>query len=225
MCFSATVSFSTTLLLIPAGSFCLKVALEHDKAYRMFAAIPLLFGVQQIFEGFVWLALESGDPPQARSAALAFLFFSHFFWLPFVPLCCYSTENEPFRRNLFLMLASAAIVHGAVLYLPLLTDENRLEVAISGHSIKYTTVLLYDGYLTLMLQRLLYLSFVVMPFLLCSDRALRVFGLGLLATLAVSLWSFFYALISVWCYFAALLSIYIVVIILGKAKLSVEQVM
>lgn len=223
MCFSATASFSTAVLLISAGSFCLKVALNLEKSYLMFASIPLLFGVQQIFEGFVWLALASDDPMQLRYGALGFLFFSHFFWLIFVPLCCYNIETETSRRRLFLILISAAIVHASLLYLPLLLDVNRLDVAISGHSIRYATVLLYEGHLPLILQRLLYFSFVVLPFLLCSERALQVFGLGLLMTLAVSLWSFHYALVSVWCYFAALLSIYIVVIIISKVKHAHEH--
>lgn len=223
MCFSATASFSTALLLIPAGSLCLKVALNFDKSYRMFAAIPLLFGVQQMLEGSVWLALENSDPIQLRLAALAFLFFSHFFWLIFVPLCCYYIENQAFKRKLFLLLASAAVLHGAILYLPLLLDENRLNVAIRGHSIRYTVLLLYDGHIPADILRLLYFSFVVLPFLLSCERALRIFGLGLLITLAISLWSFNYALTSVWCYFASLLSIFVAVIIVSKDKHGHER--
>ena len=55
MCFSATASFTTALVLIPVGVYCVNKATSLQKSYWLFALMPLMFGVQQFFEGVVWL--------------------------------------------------------------------------------------------------------------------------------------------------------------------------
>ena len=60
MCFSATASFTTGLLLLALGTVTLRMAQRPIE--RPDAAIPLLFGVQQLSEGLVWLGLTGGPP-------------------------------------------------------------------------------------------------------------------------------------------------------------------
>ena len=50
-CFSATASFIRAALLVPAGVYCVKKAARLPKPYWVIAVLPLLFGVQQVFEG------------------------------------------------------------------------------------------------------------------------------------------------------------------------------
>jgi len=53
MCFSAEASFIAGGILSIAGIVTL--AKTQNPSYRALASIPLLFGLQQIGEGFVWL--------------------------------------------------------------------------------------------------------------------------------------------------------------------------
>ena len=75
MCFSATASFSAAAILVPAGIYCFKKSTSLEKPYWLIALLPLIFGIQQLFEGFVWLALEPGGGGQTRLPAMGFLFF------------------------------------------------------------------------------------------------------------------------------------------------------
>ena len=81
MCFSATASFTASALLVPIGVYCVKQSTHVQKPYWIIAALPLIFGIQQAFEGSVWITIESGDPSATRLSALSFMFFSHLFWL------------------------------------------------------------------------------------------------------------------------------------------------
>ena len=56
MCFSATASFMVGGSLTLLGAVMLK-RVTH-KAELPFAAIPLLFGIQQVIEGMLWLSIE-----------------------------------------------------------------------------------------------------------------------------------------------------------------------
>jgi hypothetical protein len=60
MCFSASVSFTAGTALIALGAVTLKKA-GHG-AELAYAAIPLLFGVQQLIEGLLWLSFSSDVP-------------------------------------------------------------------------------------------------------------------------------------------------------------------
>ena len=66
MCFSASASFTAATLLLALGTVALRVA--RRPAERAHWAIPLLFGVQQIAEGMVWL---SGGLRRRALSALA----------------------------------------------------------------------------------------------------------------------------------------------------------
>ena len=59
MCFSATASFAAAALLLGIGTLTLKSALAaHRQADLPFAAIPMLFALQQLIEGVIWLTFS-----------------------------------------------------------------------------------------------------------------------------------------------------------------------
>ena len=72
MCFSATASFAASAVLITAGGASLSLAKPHQ---RLFAAMPLLFGIQQAIEGLQWLQLDKGE--SSLLAGYGFLFFAY----------------------------------------------------------------------------------------------------------------------------------------------------
>ena len=53
MCFSATASFSVGAILLGLGTLTLKAARRPPEL--VLAAIPLLFAIQQLSEGVIWL--------------------------------------------------------------------------------------------------------------------------------------------------------------------------
>jgi len=58
MCFSAPISF-TGILISTVGMLAIRQA--RQPGMRLFAAIPLLFGIQLLTEGVIWLALAKSD--------------------------------------------------------------------------------------------------------------------------------------------------------------------
>ena len=218
MCFSATASLSVGLVLVPVGIYSMKRAATLPGGFGLLALIPLLFGLQQILEGFVWLSLASGDTFATRSAALGFNFFSLFFWLVWVPLCCYAIEPSAFKRKLFSLLLILGLAHGLLMYVPLLLYKDWLSVEIVGHSIQYSARLLHYDYMPFIFLQILYPLIIIVPFLLSSHGYVKILGMIILSSLLFTTVNFNYALISVWCYFAAVSSVYIPFLIIRTSK-------
>jgi len=216
MCFSAAASFTTAAFLVPAGLLCLKKTVHLNRPYWVFAIIPLIFGVQQAFEGGVWWALDADKPGIAHLSALGFLFISHFIWLTWIPLSCYFTETIQKRRRFFLLISSLGIFFGASLFAPFLINGRWLSASIINHSIMYQTILLYDDYLPRTATTAIYSAIIIFPLLLSSDLYHKILGILILASMIVSASFFNLAFISVWCYFAAAISLYIFYIIVIK---------
>jgi hypothetical protein len=60
----------------------------------LFAAFPALFGVQQLFEGWLWLSLAEGPEEASRLPAMSFLFFAYLLWLAVTPLAAFLVEDR-----------------------------------------------------------------------------------------------------------------------------------
>ena len=46
---------------IPTGIYCLREAMASDKAYVPISTWPLFFGIQQAFEGLLWLGIAANE--------------------------------------------------------------------------------------------------------------------------------------------------------------------
>ena len=57
MCFSAEVSFGASAVISTIGVLAVKKSTKKEQL--LFALIPLLFGLQQFSEGWLWLALQN----------------------------------------------------------------------------------------------------------------------------------------------------------------------
>ena len=220
MCFSATASFATALVLVPVGAYCVRKTASLEKAYWLFALIPLMFGIQQLFEGVVWLGLTADDSFTTLTAGRGYLFFSHLFWLFWIPLSCYAVEDNARKRSLYFLLAILGAVHGLLMYLPLLVNEDWLKVRVSDFSIKYKLILFHEEFLPLKVRNLIYGIVTLVPLLSASDRYIRVFGVMIVFSLVMTSLLFDHAFVSVWCFFAAVLSFYILFMISQKIKIA-----
>lgn len=211
MCFSAFVSFAASTLLVPAGLYCIKTAL-HKHAYLPFACMPLAFGIQQGFEGIVWLGIHSNNLTTIHTGALGFLFFSHWFWLFWIPLIVLQLEHDQKVQRICQLLAIIGALYGAFLYLPLLIHDHWLSATAIHHSIEYQAKFIGDA-VPILFSRLLYILIILTPLIISSNSYIKVFGILITFSTVISYSMFNYAFVSVWCFFAALLSLYVSYII------------
>jgi len=218
MCFSVGISFTSAVILVPLGLHCLKKTLRVNKAYWAFALLPIGFGIQQAFEGGVWWALDTNNTEMLHLSALGFLFFSHLFWLVWIPLSSYFVETEKRSRILFLLIAVMGAICGTTMFLSFILHPNMLTVSIVNHSILYETTQIYDDYFPQIVLRTVYMLIVLLPLLLSSKKHLRLLGILMLLSMFISLTLFSFTFISVWCYFAALISLYIYYMVLTKSN-------
>jgi len=72
MCFSASVSYSAAAVLVGTGVYAIQQARRLPPPYLMWALVPVLFGLQQAFEGRVWQELDAGNASAAVPFALGF---------------------------------------------------------------------------------------------------------------------------------------------------------
>ena len=200
MCFSATASFSAGVLLLGVGTLTLRSALvTRQRRALPFAAIPMLFAVQQLIEGVIWLTFTEDGTQLNAVMTHVYSFFSHVLWPVYVPVAVLLIEPAGRRRRgLAAFVAAGAAVSAYLLYVlvayPVVSRPTGQHVEYdSPHFFAAVTMLLY------------LLSTAISP-LLSTHRMVGVFGV--LALLSFGAAYAFYAtwFISVWCFFAALLS-------------------
>lgn len=218
MCFSASACFGAGAVLVPTGLYSLTRAYKTNRRFLAFAAFPLLFGLQQIIEGSLWVALDNQSVTAIHIAATAFLFFAYFLWPFFVPLAALLVETCALRQRIFLVFSVVGFVFGASLYVPLLFYPDWLSVTTVKGSILYRPTLVYDELVSRTAVRVFYAFIVAIPLLFSSIKTVRYFGVLIFLSVALSVVYFRYAFVSVWCFFAAILSVYIVYVIHREAR-------
>jgi len=211
MCFSATASFSTGVVLIPAGVYCLREAARKDWRYLALGAAPVFFTIQQFCEGVVWLEFASGTASPPSGAELAYLFLALAFWPFWLPFSVTWFDRRHRRWNG--LLAAMGIAIGLSLYWPVVAQADRfLHVAVSHHSIRYDLeVIPALRVVPELVSRAVYVAVIALPLLLCAQRRLRFFGLALLVSSVISQLAFWYAYFSVCYLFSELLLFYLCV--------------
>ena len=208
MCFSAAASLIAGAGLSAAGIVALSVT--RERRALPFAAVPLLFGMQQAAEGAVWLAAAGGNVALQSCASAAFLSFAQVIWPLYAPLAAWAVEDAGWRRRAMLGCAAAGLVVALVMLHGLLTGFAP-GLPEGGH-IRYILPH-YDAFSEagLLLALLaLYAAATVGSLLLSGDGLIRLFGACVAGALAVSAAVYEDWLFSVWCFFAAGLSVIVV---------------
>ena len=197
MCFSASASFVAGAALSAAGVVTLRMT--SRKAEIPFAMIPLLFGLQQLTEGLIWLSFRNES--MLPNATLTFIYslFSHVLWPIYIPFAVGLLETVPLRRK---AVAACQIAGTAVgLYLLYFIVQFPVTSRVLEKHIAYDSPHFY-----IVAVMLLYLTATCASSLFSSSRIIQVFGALSLATFmaayAIHVATFF----SVWCFFAAILS-------------------
>lgn len=213
MCFSATASFTLFGALVPTGIYLIARSGRSNSKWLPFAAFPLAFGIQQGFEGFVWLGIQGGNDAMVSISSRGFFFFSHFFWLVWVPFSVWMIETNQTRKRIVAVLTTIGFVFGLSLFLPSFLIGDWLSIEPVNRSLDYKTTLIYDSFINRTVLRFFYAAVVFSALFLSTDRRIQVFGALVMASLAVTYSFFAYAPISIWCFFAAILSAYLAAII------------
>ena len=197
MCFSATARFTAGAVLLGSGALTLKSANQPREI--AFAAIPMLFALQQLVEGGIWLTFQHNAPHLNSILTHVYSFFSHVLWPVYVPVAVLLIEPLRSRRQALRAFVAGGIGVGAYLLYMLVAYPTISRV--TGQHIEYVS----PHFFAVVVMTLYLLSTTVSP-IISSHRMVKVFG-GL-ALLAFGLAYYFYAVwfISVWCFFAALLS-------------------
>jgi hypothetical protein len=192
MCFSATASFAAGSGLGAIGIASWQVAPERQ---RLIGAIPLLFGVQQVFEGFQWLALNAGV--NTELPGYAFLFFAILLWPVYIPMTVFALDEK--RKAIMRWLVLLGLALTLVMLAALALEP--LGIHVLNRSLHYQLDVPIGG-----VAVAVYFVVVCGALLFSSKPAFRWFGVVLLLAAAGAATFFLTTFISVWCFFSALLS-------------------
>ena len=198
MCFSATASFTAGTVLLVVGSIAVRRAHKPDYAY---AAIPLLFGIQQVIEGALWLVLAERSSSQ-HCLTVGYLGFANILWPIYVPLAIWLMEPKSANRNRLLLPLVAGVVTAIFFTNAIATHPISADIVQSHirYSLPHDNEKIMFGF---------YATATCLAPLLSSYKSVRLLGPVLVASMFVVY--FFYSnwFASVWCYFAALISLII----------------
>lgn len=212
MCFSASASFGAGAALIVIGVASLKKSSNQKE--KAFASIPLLFGIQQISEGFLWLALSDPDFAGLREfTTYTFLFCAQVLWPTWVPLSIFLIEKKPGRKKILAALLSAGLL--VSIYLAYCLINYPVAGSIVGYHIHYqqdypATISLYGG--------ILYVLATIGPVLISSVKRMWMLGLAILISYIMTTLLYPDYIVSVWCFFAAVISFTVLVVMYGLKK-------
>lgn len=198
MCFSATASFSAGAVLLVVGTLTLKSASRPREL--PFAATPLLFAIQQLSEGVIWLTFRHEAPLLNVVMTHVYSFFSHVLWPVYVPVMVLLIEPPGRRRGALLVFVAAGVAVGTYLLynlvaLPIVSRP-------IGQHIEYVSPHFFVAAVMT-----LYLLSTTISLLISTHRAVNLFGVLALSSFAVAYYFYATWFISVWCFFAALLSV------------------
>jgi hypothetical protein len=197
MCFSASASFIAGVSLSAVGIVTIKKT--TCKAQIPFAGIPLLFGVQQIIEGVLWLSFRFDSPLANEIATYAFSLFSHTLWPIYMPFAVRILEPVQWRRNAMSVFQALGVAIGLYLLyfivrFPVMAVAERNIVYVSPHFFEIPSMATY-------LAATCGVSFF------SSHRLVQLFGALALLLFFIAFWFYTAALFSVWCFFSAVLSV------------------
>ena len=201
MCFSASASFGAGALL--TGIYVASKRKATLPSQNYFAGIPLIFGVQQITEGFVWLSLTGNASPNLQQVATyMFLFIAQVVWPLWVPYSILKLQpKEQRRRSAYILVAMGAIVS---IYNSYCLLNFTVKAEIMEHHISYeqnypSAFMPYIGFL--------YLAATIFPPFFSRVSGMWMLGTSVLISYLITTLFYVHASVSVWCFFASIISV------------------
>ena len=167
-----------------------------------FAIIPLLFGIQQLTEGIIWLTFSYDAPLLKQTMTYLYSGFSHVLWVIYIPLTMGMLESVRWRKKaIFAFLVPGVAVGLYLLYYIVATPM--VGVVVGKH-------IVYDSpHFYLIPVMILYLLATCVSCFFSSHGFVKLFGSLMLLSFIAAYIIHVMALVSVWCFFAAILSLLI----------------
>jgi hypothetical protein len=201
MCFSPQASFISAGLTGAIGLIAIS-RVTHRRELAL-AATPLLFGMQQAFEGGVWLSLPRAPHGiMATALTVAFLLFAQVFWPVYAPFAAGLNETVPVRRRMMHMFMLIGAVVSAYFLWRIISGPH--QAVIANRCIVYNT-----GETHPLVIGLAYMAATCLPLLLSSERTLVILGVIVSVGAVVAYLFYWEAFLSVWCFFGAAASVVI----------------
>ncbi len=98
MCFSAAASLTGGVVISAIGVFTVREV--HKPSQIVFASIPLFFGLQQITEGLLWVALPNPDLKILQHiCTYIFLIMAEVLWPMLIPFSVLLMEKNKKRKE------------------------------------------------------------------------------------------------------------------------------
>ena len=223
MCFSASASFTASAVLMPLGLYSTHLARTSGRtSYLPLALTPFFFGVQQFIEGLVWTGIDRGRvEPLTTLASMGFLFFAYCFWMIWIPWSAWAiareTESTTLQRRLR-WVAIIATVLGIGFFLPVLFNPPAVQPAVHStgrlaYDLTNLRSVFHNFVNTEPVGELLYWGFIVIPLVALRDKAVRLFGVMIFASIFLTWFTYSKTFNSVWCFYCAILSIMVLWIV------------
>jgi drug/metabolite transporter (DMT)-like permease len=219
MCFSANASLGAGVALTVIGVATIRKS--TTPTHLVFASIPLIFAVQQIAEGFLWLTLP--DPSQVtaqRWLTYVFLTFAQVIWPLLVPVAVMLLERDSQRRRIQEILVGIGAVVSIYLAYCLLTFH--VQANIAGHHITYT-----QDYPMILrpIGGAFYFAATIIPLFVSRVKRIWILGLTIFSSYVIATLFYDHYVLSVWCFFASLISmsVYYVMVEIKNTEASSSQ--
>lgn len=203
MCFSAGASFTAATVMGVVGIATIRSC--KSPAERWLGAVPFLFALQQLAEGFVWLSFtHSAFAGLQHLFTVCFLFLAWVVWPVLIPLAFYKLEPDGPRKLWCRRVFIVGIVSALYACFNLLVKYPVPDIA-TCHII-YNTRKLYGHHLFFIPHQAAYIIATVSPMFLSSLKGVKLLAVANFIALIFCFYLFQYALPSTWCFFAAFLS-------------------
>jgi hypothetical protein len=197
--FFIIANFTLAGVLLVIGVLTLK-KVSHP-AELVFASLPLLFGLHQFIQGFVWLGLyHIVGPRTLHVASILFVFYAQAI-LPFwVPLAIWLLEPRGTRRQ---WIAALMVVGGLLMaYVTWGLLRQPTLVFVSHYSLVYS-----NPHTSHLWVALIYILTTCGSLILSRSVAIQLFGVLNLVGLLLVYWIAQYSFTALWCLYAALVSV------------------
>ncbi len=198
MCFSAPASFIAGTALTAIGVAALRRT--EARSEIPFAMIPLLFGIQQLIEGVIWLTFTYDAPILTQTMTYLYSLFSHVLWPIYVPLAMGLMEPVAWRRKVFFGFGVAGLTVG--IYLLYYIFATPMVAEVVGRHIVYDSPHFY-----LIPVMIFYLAATCVSCIFSSHGFVKLFGALMFFSFIGAYLVHIMALVSIWCFFAAVLSL------------------
>jgi hypothetical protein len=211
MCFSADASFGASAVLSIIGTAAIMKARTIPQG--LFAGIPLIFSIQQLAEGMLWLSLKDTELAAWQPFfTYTFLVFALVVWPIWVPLTIRMLEKDVKRKKMLdLFLITGFMVSIGTSYAMLFYPVAVMPV---DHHLHYEISIPPATKALIKILTILYFTTTIITTFISSIKRMKWLGIAFILSYSATLIFYSGSVVSVWCYFAALLSLVVFWIIM-----------